>query len=197
MLALSLLFTTVFCSLLLSACNQEEKQVAPSGTAEDYQRQLESTDQELRVTQNRMHEAEKELAVCLENIEGGRGMDERAKQLAMREAELERRENNIIENEKRADQRLNYLKAAEEEFYNKTKMTLADIGEAIQIKKEYENMRADKLAAERSRDNYLAGIFGLMVALMVFIGFLVHSRTKNRELAAKAMLIDSKKHLDR
>lgn len=171
--------------IALSGCSDQET----PGSAADYQQQLESTRVELRKVRAEKDDLSKQVAALSVQLKDGMYIEEKSKQLAIRTAELDRREKQLVEDQKKNDQLSDYLKTKEADLYQKTKVTMVDVGEALQIKKEYDNMRHDKLSAEESKNNYLMAVFGFFVLVIGLIGYLGYLRTKTKELEVKSAQI--------
>ena len=114
-------------------------------------------------------EKNRRLEVKLAAVEGGKGSDleEQQQFLDNRKAELDRLKNQLIARDEIVAQRESRVVMLEKEFYEKTNMTMTDLGEARHIKDEYENMRAEKNAAIQKVDWWLKIFTGVSIALLI------------------------------
>lgn len=110
---------------------------------------------------------QRELALAT----GGKGLDvqERQRLLDDRKAGLDHLEKQLTERKKGIRQREVQLERLHLEFYERTNMTMEDIGEAKHIKAEYENMRSEKDAAVAKAERWLEFVWGVSIALGIAI----------------------------
>lgn len=138
-------------------------------------------DKQKRITELESQVAElsqenKRLATQHAAATGGKGieLEDRQRSLDARKADLDRREQDLITREEGAQQRERKVATQEKEFYEKTNMTMTDIGEARHVKSEYENMRAEKDAAVEKSEWWLKFVWGVSITLgLALLGIVV------------------------
>jgi hypothetical protein len=118
-------------------------------------------------------------------------MEEQQKLLDERGATLDAREQSIIERENTVDTQIKQrraelvsemqareeavnkrevsIAAKEQDFYDKTNMTMEEIGEAREIKEQYDNMRAERDAANATAEEWLRFVWYVSIALGIVI----------------------------
>ena len=126
---------------------------------------------------------------------GGAAIEELRKALTKKESELEHREKRIITREEAL--RLGEIKidTLEREFYEKTGLKLEEIGEAKQIKREYEYMRENLEDAEAKANNWLIYFSGMLIGLFVCIVVLIFASmkysSKNKQIETAWKIVES------
>lgn len=115
--------------------------------------------------------------------------EEQQRLLDERKAALDSREQNLIDREVTAENHLSQRRAEmsselksreeavtkrelemsskEEDFYDKTNMTMEEVGEAREIKEQYENMRSERDAANATAEEWLKFVWYMSIALGV------------------------------
>jgi predicted RNase H-like nuclease (RuvC/YqgF family) len=152
---------------------------------------LENEKNRLQAENSRLNARVHELAV---QIEGGLGTEEQSKALARKQAELDELEKRLDQRQENLRQAKLQVEALEQEFWEKTNMTMVEIGEARQIQKEYENMREARNAAENRANNWLKFFAGLLVVF--FVGavalavYVVKYINRNKQVDAAMKVID-------
>ncbi len=121
--------------------------------------------------------------------------EEMRKALTKKETELEHFERRLHEREETLRQRELKIETLKREFYESTNMTMQDIGEAKQIKKEYEYMRTAREAADARANNWLTFFAWLLLAFViagvVLTIYILKYANRNRQIDAVMKIIDS------
>lgn len=156
----------------------------------DFTTQISDAKQDLKVCQddklklgNRVTDLTSQVAGLNAVTPGGQAVTEARKALTIRESELDAREKRVIANEESI--RLSEIETNElkKEFYKNNGVKLESIGEARQIKKEYEQMRADRDSAENKANNWLKFLYFTLFALFGSVVFMIINfmKYKNEE----------------
>ena len=114
-------------------------------------------------------EKNRRLEVQLAAVDGvgGFGLEKQQEIIDDRKAELDRLRNQLIARDEIIVQRELRVATMEKEFYEKTNMTMTDIGEARHIKEEYENMRIEKNAAIQMIERWLRNLRDILILLLI------------------------------
>lgn len=159
---------------------------------DDYIAKLESDNQKYIIENEALSIRVAELSVSLPD---GGSVNEKVKELAAREASLKDREDRISEKEVRIRLAQEMAKKQEREFYERTNMTMQEIGAAKQIREEYENMRISRDRAEDRANNWLIYfsivLFMFVVLVVASVIFLMYMAAKNRRVENSIRLLDS------
>ena len=154
--------------------------------------ELESENQKYRI-ENRDLTAD--VARLSSSQPGGGAVQEKRKELAQREASLERKEGELSQREERIRLDEEMVKKQQKEFYGKTRLTMKEIGAAEQINKDYENMRISRDRAEDRANNWLKYfsivLFMFVVLVVASVTFLMYMAAKNRRVENSIRLLDS------
>ena len=122
-------------------------------------------------------------------------MQEKGKALAVKEASLKSREKLLSRREERIRLGEEKIEKQQKEFYEKTGLTMKEIGAAEQIKKEYKNMRISRDRAEDRANNWLIYfsivLFIFVVLVVASVTFLMYMAAKNRRIENSIRLLDS------
>ena len=126
---------------------------------------------------------------------GGFAMEEKRKGLVAKEAELERRERRLVGREETILLAEKRIAIQQQEFYEKTGLKMEEIGEAKQIKNDYEYMQRRLEESEERANDWLKIIYAISIVFFVgvfsLVAFLMHMATKNRKIDAAIRTIDS------
>ena len=123
----------------------------------------------LEIDKKSILDKNRRLEVQLAAVDGGKGLglEEQQQFLDDRKAELDRLQDQLITRDEIVVQRELRIATMEKEFYEKTNMTMTDIGEARHIKEEYENMRIEKNAAIQKVDRWLRYLRDILILLLI------------------------------
>ena len=112
----------------------------------------------------------------------GGAVEEIRKALVEREAALQHKENQLNQREDKIRLAEEKIDRQQQEFYQNTNLTMEEIGEAKQIKKEYEYMRVARERAEERANKWLIGIALILAipALGVIVGGVWMARRNRR-----------------
>ena len=119
---------------------------------------------------------------------GGMEIEEKRKALIEREASMERRERRLVRREEATRLAEEKVSKQQQEFYEKTGLKVEEIGEAKQIKKDYEYMKRRLEESEKLANRWLIGI---AVGIFVLVGFLIYTANKSRKIDVAMRTIDS------
>jgi len=171
------------------------------GDRADLLRQVKRLEQEKANLESQVHKLQEErvrlnaevqkLAV---QVKGGLGVEEQSKALTRKQTELDQLEKRLNQRQENLRQAEAEIEAREQDFWNKTNMTMMDIGEAKQIRTEYENMRAAMVAAENRANNWLKFFSSLL--LVFFVGaialavYIVKYTNRNKQVDAAMRVIE-------
>lgn len=155
---------------------------------DDYIAKLESDNQKYIIENEALSIRVAELSVSLPD---GGSVNEKVKELAAREASLKDREDRISEKEVRIRLAQEMAKKQEREFYERTNMTMQEIGAAKQIREEYENMRISRNRAENRANNWLVYFSIVLFMFVASVIFLMYMAAKNRRVENSIRLLDS------
>ena len=129
------------------------------------------------------------------NQPGGLATEEERKALAVREAELTRKEKRLIRVEEglRLDQ--TRLDDQKRDFYKTQGTTAEDIGKAKAILEEREGMKKRLALAEERANNWLKAIYAIsilfFVGVIALVAFLMHMAAKNRRVDMAMRTVES------
>ena len=107
------------------------------------------------------------------NQPDGMILEELRKALTLKESKLQNRENRIVSQEESLRLSIVKMDKLQRKFYAETGVKLEAIGEARQIKKEYDNMSSALDIANNRANNWLIYISVLIVAFVVSIVYLI------------------------
>lgn len=164
-------------SLILGGCGSGGN--VPASPLAAVQAQLDKAEQRIEALETENGELRLENRRLAEKLAattgpGGLNYEHEQKLLDNRKAGLNHLEQQLIERETGIRQRELAIERQQNEFYEKTNMTMEEIGEARQVKKEFENMRAEKDAANAESKGWLKFVWGLTIAVAVLVmAFLV------------------------
>ena len=124
---------------------------------------------------------------------GGMEIEEIRKALAVREAELDRREQRLVRTEVQLRVDRTKLEADERQFYNDRGLKIEEIGQAKEIKENHARMLASLAqaeeraeSAEERANSWLMAIYTIstlfLVGIFVFVGFLYRTATNDRRI---------------
>lgn len=124
---------------------------------------------------------------------GGMEIEEIRKALAVREAELDRREQRLVQTEEQLRVDRTKLETDERRFYNNRGLKVEEIGQAKEIKENHARMLASlaqaeerAASAEERANNWLMAIYTIstlfLVGIFVFVGFLYRTATNDRRI---------------
>ena len=133
---------------------------------------------------------------------GGAAVQEKSKALTEREAALNSKERRLSQKEEQLQLDEDELEKLQAEFYDKTGLTMVEIGQAKQIKEDakqrredYEDMRTSRDRAEERANNwlvYFSIISILFLACIVgMMFFLMNIAAKDRRVDGLVRLVDS------
>lgn len=126
---------------------------------------------------------------------GGLATEEERKALAVREAELESRENRLVRREEQLRLDRTKLESEEREFYNDRGLKVEEIGEAKAIKENHERMVAKLAQTEERANNWLKAIYAISIVFFVgviaLVAFLMHMAAKNRRVDMAMRTVES------
>ena len=148
----------------------------------------------------------RDLNAQVESLAGvqpdGMATEEKRKALAVREAELDRRERRLVQTEEQL--RLDRTKMEDEErkFYNDRGLKIEEIGQAKEIKENHVRMLASLAqaeeraeSAEERANNWLKAIYAIsilsIVGIIAFVGFLYRTATNDRRINMTMRTVDS------
>lgn len=188
-----LLLATLICSLVLGCTPSTTDSNA--GQNIQLNQRLTEKDSRIAVLEQEVAELrERDIRTRTKLAEHESGTFEKEEQqrlLDERKASLDAREKNLIEREttvegqisqRRAElsteqkaredqiaQRENSISTKEKEFYERTNLTMEDIGKAREISSQYENMRSERNAANSTAEKWLAFVWYVSIALGIAI----------------------------
>ena len=126
---------------------------------------------------------------------GGEAVQERRKALAEKEASLKSKEGQLSRREERIRLAEEKIEKQQKEFYEKTGLTMKEIGAAEQIKEDYENMRISRDRAEDRANNWLIYfsiiLFMFVILVVASVTFLMYMAAKNRRVEYSIRILDS------
>ena len=122
---------------------------------------------------------------------GGVAVEEKRKGLVQKEAELKDREKRLARREETIRLAEKKIATQQQKFYKNTGLRVEEIGEAKQIKREYEYMRLSLEKYEARGNNWLKAFFLLLVTFVGLVVFLVYMHYKNRKIDATMRVIES------
>lgn len=139
------------------------------GRVNELQASLDKANQriaELDKQRNTLEEENRRLVAQLAAATGGKGLDvdERQRLLDRRKAELDHLQQQFTVREEAIRQNEIRVERQAREFYEKTNLTMTEIGEAKHIKSEYEQMRRDKDSAIAKAEWWLKFVWGVSIA---------------------------------
>lgn len=103
------------------------------------------------------------------DVEGGRTVEEERRLLEERSQNLDAREERIAATEAQLTAREEKLRQSEQEFFNATNLTQQEIGQAMQIRTEYEAMRQARDEALQLANRWLMFFYGISIAAVLLI----------------------------
>ena len=132
---------------------------------------------------------------------GGLEIEEMRKALAVREAELDRREQRLVQTEERLRMDRTKLEAKERQFYNDRGLKVEEIGQAREIKENHERMldtlkQADARAksAEELANKWLVAIFAFsivfIVGCFVFAWFWYRTNARDKRIETAMRIVE-------
>lgn len=160
---------SLFLLLFSSGCDRIEVESQISEKQQD----IES----LRTHNRQLNNEVKELASQVARLNAGQSdgivIEEMRKSLTLKESVLQDREDRITRQETALRLAVVKVDKLQREFYAETGEKLEGIGEARQIKREYDNMRSALDTATNRANNWLIWISILVVAFVVVIVYLI------------------------
>ncbi len=179
---------------LLAGCGPTPDQAVGENTQlKSRLNSAEATAASLKQDNDKLQAENDRLREKLAAATGGKGLsiEEAQKHLDVRQANLEKREQDLLLHEKTAENQLDQRRQAQDtelgtrekavqkreleisqkegEFYKATNLTMKDIGEAQQIKREYEGMRTERDRANAKADRWLVFIWIVSIAFIIAI----------------------------
>lgn len=149
---------------------------------------LESENQNYRIENNELNA---EIARLNTSQPGGEAVQEKRKALAEKDARLKIKESQLSRREERIRLAEEKIEKQQQEFYEKTGLTMKEIGAAEQIKKDYENMRISRDRAEDRANNWLIYFSIVLFMFVASVIFLIYMAAKDRRVGNAIRIIDS------
>ena len=161
-----LAFVSVLTIFAVVSCGPGDSE--SRGQARELRERLEDEQQryaDLEQEANSLREENRRLQSELAAETGGAGLDisERQRLLDDRRAALDALESDLVKRQTEVAQREDWIQRQSQEFYERTNMTMEDIGEARQIKTEYESMRSQRDEAVAKAEGWLKFIWGVSI----------------------------------
>ena len=161
--------------------------------------ELQQENAELRSKNEKYVDEIRDLTAKVERIvveqPGGLATEEERKALAVREAELKRREGRLVRREEQLRLDRSKLEKEKREFYNDRGLKVEEIGEAKAIKENHDRMVARLAQTEERANNWLKAIYAIsilfFVGVIAFVAFLMYMAAKNRRIDAAMRTVDS------
>ena len=121
--------------------------------------------------------------------------EEERKALAVREADLDRREKQLVQSHEQLRLARRSLDDERQKFYNERGLKVEEIGQAKEIKENQERMIDRLTQAEERANNWLKAIYAISILFLVgiisFVAFLMHMAAKNRRIDAAMRTVES------
>ncbi len=155
--------------ILISGCDGVEVENQLSAKQQD----IESLRTRNRQLMNEVKELSSQVARLNAGQPDGMVIEEMRKSLTLKESDLQSRESRITKKEAALRLAVVKIDKLQREFYAKTGDKLGAIGEARQIKREYDNMSTALDVANNRANNWLIYISVLMAAFVVAIVYLI------------------------
>ena len=149
---------------------------------------LESENENYRIENNELNA---EIARLNTSQPGGEAVQEKRKALAEKDARLKIKESQLSRREERIRLAEEKIEKQQQEFYEKTGLTMKEIGAAEQIKKDYENMRTSRDRAEDRANNWLIYFSIVLFMFVASVIFLMYMVAKDRRVGNAIRIIDS------
>ena len=133
---------------------------------------------------------------------GGMATEEKRRALAVREAELDRLEQRLVQREERLRLDRTKLESEQRNFYNDRGLRVEEIGQAKEIKENQERMLASLVqaeeraaSAEELANNWLMAIWAIsilfVVGIVAFVAFLMIMAARNRRIDLAMRTVES------
>ena len=126
---------------------------------------------------------------------GGLATEEERKALAVREADLDRRERQLVQSQEQLLLSRRGLDDERQKFYNERGLKVEEIGQAREIKENQGRMVARLAQAEERANNWLKAIYAISILFFVgiisFVAFLMYMAAKNRRIDAAMRAVES------
>ena len=133
---------------------------------------------------------------------GGMETEEKRKALAVREAELDRREKRLVQRREELRIDRTKLEGEKRQFYNDRGLKVEEIGQAREIKENQERTLASLAQAEERAESaielantWLMAIYAIsgafLVGIFVFVAFLYRTATNDRRIDMTMRTVDS------
>ena len=126
---------------------------------------------------------------------GGMETEEIRKGLTAREAELDLRQNRLVQREEQLLLDRTNLENERREFYNDRGLKVEEIGQAREIKENQGRMVARLAQAEERANNWLKAIYAISILFFVgiisFVAFLMYMAAKNRRIDTAMRTVES------
>ena len=110
----------------------------------------------------------------------GGAVEEKRKALVEMEAGLKHKENQLSQREEKIEISEERINRQQQEFYENKNLTLEEIGEAKQIRREYKYMRKARERAEERANMWLIAIAGFL--FLMFVTMVWRSKKTNDEI---------------
>lgn len=169
-----LYFTTLFLMLFSSGCDRLEVENQISAKQQDIA-SLQARNQQLT---NEVNGYTAQVARLTANEPDGMVVEELRKALTLKESNLQSREGQITKQEESLRLAITKIDQLQRAFYAETGQKLEAIGEARQIKREYEKMSTSLDIANDRANNWLIYISVLLVGFVVSVFFVIFTGMK-------------------